>query len=102
MESVLAVVVDAAPSSRAKAMINPIMGASLLLGTAVSPTVRSLSPKISRGMRSASPDLAVPWVAGSRNEEVGSPDLLYLLGLPSLCRTVDINRGKGERKQKFF
>jgi hypothetical protein len=37
VESVLVVVVDAAPSSRLKAMIQVIIGASLLLGTAVSP-----------------------------------------------------------------
>ena len=39
------VVVDAAPSSRVKAMINSIMGASLLLGTAVSPVGRELEHK---------------------------------------------------------
>jgi hypothetical protein len=58
--SVLVVVVDAAPSSRVKAIIHAIMGCSLLLGTAVSPTGRSLgTKKYVRGVRgSASPDLA--------------------------------------------
>ena len=45
VESVLVVVVDAAPSSRLKAMIQVIIGASLLLGTAVSPTDGKLGRK---------------------------------------------------------
>lgn len=45
VESVLVVVVDAAPSSRLKAMIQVIIGASLLLGTAVSPTGGKLGRK---------------------------------------------------------
>lgn len=56
VESVLVVVVDAAPSSRVKAMIHAIMGCSLLLGTAVSPHAGSLGNKnFSRVVRSASP-----------------------------------------------
>lgn len=45
VESVLVVVVDAAPSSRLKAMIQVIIGASLLLGTAISPTAGNLGRK---------------------------------------------------------
>ncbi len=45
VESVVVVVVVAAPNSRVKATIHAIMGAPLLLGTAVSPMGRELEHK---------------------------------------------------------
>lgn len=59
VESVLVVVVDAAPSSRVKAMIHAIMGATSCLALLFPPYGGSLgAKKFALGMRSASPDWA--------------------------------------------
>lgn len=76
VESVLVVVVDAAPSSRAKAMIHAIMGASSCLALLFPPNGRSMNTKKS---------VLMMWAAdseltglNSRVDAMGRRSLLFL------------------------